>query len=184
MSNMLLILLLSTAQIPTANWQPVDDPLVEARKGMVYCEDPNHSEKTCSALASYIFPPDGSILGEARGALNNDPPMSFVIGGKVTIRGRELCILVSQENLDGMQLLVGEEIFSSEEGDKLVAMVRESMADELLGKEMCEQHFADGTKRMSTATLNGVPQPDLTGEYAWIGKDDGYRLIADEPLFE
>lgn len=184
MSNLLFTLLLSSSQVPAANWIPVEDPLVEARNGMVYCEDPDHAAKTCSAFGSYVFAPDGTIRGKGRGALNNDPPMSFTLEADVTIKGRELCMDISQETIDGMELLVGDEVFVAEEADELVGMVRESFAAELLGKEICEQHFTDGEKRLSTATLDGVAQPDLSGEYAWIGKDDGYRLIADEPLFE
>jgi hypothetical protein len=183
MLSVFFILALASQTVTEPNWQPITDPLAPSREGKLYCQSPNLTNKTCSGISSYRVTGDGIIIGHAVGALNNDPPMSFVIEANTEVKDGALCFALSQRNLDEMYLMIGDQRFESEEGDKLLALRRESMAEDLLEKEVCEQHFSDGDRRTLKAFVDGVEVPEMSGEYVLITESSGYRLHTSYPLF-
>jgi hypothetical protein len=184
MSQIALLLLLSSQIASEPNLQPITDPLAPAREGKSYCQSPNREAKTCSGISTYRFEADGSIIGRSVGALNNDPPLSFAIEGVTEIKEGSICFTIRQKDLDAMYLMVGSERFDSEPGDKLLALRRESMATEILDKEICEKHYRDGDRLTYTTFVDSVENADMSGDYVLIDDSSGYRLHASTPLFE
>ena len=133
---------------------------------------------------TFTFLEDGSVVGRAEAALNNDPPMYFTFDARAETKNREICTSVTQRDIDSIQMFLGDEVFDAEQTKQLEKMVREGVAGQVNGKVVCQRHFVDGDLRKSTAFIDGAESPDLASEYVWIEKDAGYRLFTAEPILD
>lgn len=183
MSIFILLLMLSAPAADITEWQRLSDPLSPARDGKVYCEGADHAAKTCSAMVEFRFAEDGSISDTTKAALNNDPPMSFAVNVSVSMKADQVCMILSQKELDGIEIFVGDKLFDDESANELLGFIKESMAKDFLGKELCEQHFAAGDRFKTITTIDGVEDTEVGEEYSWIDKSAGYSLATKHPLF-
>lgn len=166
-------------------WILVEDPLAEARAGKLYCETPNHQAKTCEGGVTYKWTDDGGIVGAVIIPINNEPDLAIVMPVPSWVEGSAICSRLEKADFDKMRLMLGTKLYDRPKGRELLSMVREEMVKELAGKMLCEHVFSNGDRLWSVATVDGVHEPELDGEIAWIRPEDSnYDLRAAENLLD
>ncbi len=181
----MILVLASSANFGLApEWAPVADPLSEARAGKLYCETPNHQAKTCEGVATYKWADDGNIVGAVIIPINNEPDLAVILAVPSWIEGGALCSRLEQTDLDKMRLMLGAKLYERPKGQELLLMLKEQMALELAGKLICEHIFSNGDRLLSVATIDGVHQPELDGEIAWLDPNSNYDLRATDNILD
>lgn len=165
-------------------WQPVADPLAEARAGKLYCDTPDHAAKTCEAGAAYRFEDDGGIVSVITIPINNDPDLTVAMPMAAWVDDGALCGRPEQADIDRMRLLIGAKPYDTPAGRKLLALFQKELAPMMVGKTMCEHMFANGDRLFSVGIVDGEHRPELDGEIAWLDPDTMYDLRASENVLE
>ena len=165
-------------------WQPVADPLAEARAGKIYCDIPNHSAKTCEGLAMYRFDENGEAISVIMIPINNEPDLTIAMPTAAWVEDGALCAEPEQSDIDRMRLMMGTKPYDKPAGQKLLAAFKEELAAQMLGKAICERMFANGDRLFSVGIIDGVHRPELDGEIAWLGEDADYDLRAAENILD
>lgn len=163
-------------------WQPVADPLAEARAGKFYCDVPDHKAKTCEGGAAYRFDDDGGIVGVIMIPINNEPDLAIAMPMAMWIDDGALCARPERSDIDRMRLMMGTKPYDKPPGQKLLAIFKEEMAPLMVGKTMCEHMFANGDRLFSVGIVDGVHRPELDGEIAWLDPDAMYDLRTTENI--
>ncbi|MBL0916105.1 MAG: hypothetical protein IBJ13_11520 [Sphingopyxis sp.] len=164
-------------------WQPVADPLAEARAGKIYCDLPDHAAKTCEGAVMYRFDQDGEAISVMMLPISNEPDLTIAMPTGVRVEDGALCSRPEQSDIDRMRLMMGRQPYDKPPGQKLLAIFKEEMAPLLVGKRVCERIFANGDRRFSVGIVDGVHRPDQDGEIAWLDADADYDLRAIENPF-
>lgn len=165
-------------------WQPVADPLAEARAGKFYCDVPDHAAKTCEGGAAYRFDEDGGIVSVIMIPINNEPDLAIGMPLTSWVEDGALCARPEQSDIARMRLLMGTKPYDKPAGQKLLAIFKEELAPLIVGKTICERVFANGDRLFSVGIVDGVHRPDLDGEIAWLGADADYDLRAAENILD
>lgn len=165
-------------------WQPVVDPLAEARAGKLYCETPDHKAKTCEAGAFFRFGKGGEILAAMMITINNEPDLAIAFPVRNWIEDGVLCSRPEQADINRMRLMMGTKLYEKPAGEKLLAMFKAEFGKMVVGKTLCEHIFSDGKRLFSVGTVDGVHLPELDGEIMWLGADSSYDLRASENALE
>lgn len=165
-------------------WQPVVDPVAEARAGKLYCDTPDHTAKTCEAGVIFRFGDDGEILAATMIPINNEPDLTIAFPLRNWIEDGALCSRPEQTDIDRMRLIVGKKPYEKPAGEKLLGIFKEEFAKMVVGKTLCEHVFTNGDRLFSVGTVDGVHSPELDGEIAWLGADSSYDLRASENIVE
>ncbi len=165
-------------------WQPIADPLAEARAGKIYCDTPNHEAKTCQGAAFFRFAEDGEITSALMIPINNEPDLMLALPVRAWVEDGALCSRPEQADIDRMRLLMGAKPYEKPAGEKLLGIFKAEFAKMFVGKTMCEHMFANGERRFSVGIVDGIHQPELDGEIAWFDRDAMYDLHAAENILE
>lgn len=165
-------------------WQPVADPLAEARAGKLYCDTPDHAAKSCEGGVFFRFSDDGAIRSAGLVPINNDPDLAIAMGFSMWEADGAICTKVEQDDIDRMRLMLGAEPYDKPAGQKLLAAFKEAFAPMMVGKTMCERIFSNGDRLFSVAIVDGVHSPEFDGEIAWLDADSGYDLRATENFLD
>lgn len=165
-------------------WQPVADPLAEARSGKLYCDTPDHKAKTCEAGGLFRFGDDGEILAAMMIPINNEPDLAIAFPVRSWIEDGVICSHPEQADIDRMRLMMGTRLYEKPAGEKLLGVFKEEFAKMAAGKTLCEHIFTDGNRLFSVGTVDGVHLPELDGEIAWLAADSPYDLRVSENVLE
>lgn len=165
-------------------WRPVVDPLAEARAGKFYCDTPDHVAKTCEAGALFQFGVDGEILSAGMIPVNNEPDLAIAMPLRMWIEDGALCSHPEPADIDRIRLMMGTKLYEEPAGEKLLGLFKAEFAKMTVGKTMCKHIFTDGARLFSVGTIDGVHQPELDGEIAWLDKDSPYDLRASENVID
>ena len=165
-------------------WQPVADPLAEARAGKLYCDTPDHKAKTCEGGALFRFGEEGGILAALMIPINNEPDLAIALPVRSWIEDGALCSRPEQADIDRMRLMMGTKPYETPAGEKLLGMFKGGFAKMMVGKTMCEHIFTNGDRLFSVGFVDGVHRPELDGEIAWLAADSSYDLRASENALE
>lgn len=165
-------------------WQLVADPRADIMSGHIECESPDHLAKTCDGMGFYEADENGVITSSALIPINNEPSVAVAFDLAVLVDGSKVCGRPVQADFDRMFLLVGKEKHESSAGEALLAAFRDGLADMFGNKQVCSQAFANGDRRFTAVTIDGVRAPELEGESVWLTEDSGYVLRAEENLLE
>jgi hypothetical protein len=185
MLSVMILALASSASFGLGpEWSPVADPLSEARAGKLYCDTPNRQAKTCEGAVTYKWADDGSIVGAVIIPINNEPDLAVVMAVPSWVEGGALCSRLEQADFDKIRLMLGAKLYERPKGQKLLAMFKEQMAMKLAGKLMCEHVFSNADRLLSIATIDGVHQPELDGEIAWLDPSNNFDLRATENILD
>jgi len=165
-------------------WQPVADPLAEARAGKIYCNKPDHVAKTCVGAVFFRFGKEGEVVSVLTIPINNEPDLTIVMPVRAWVEDGALCTRPGPVDVDRMRLLMGAEPYDKPAGKKLLGRLKAEYAKIFIGMKMCEHIFADGDRLFSVGLIDGVHRPGLDSEIEWFDPDGLYDLRATENLLE
>ncbi|MBU1383728.1 MAG: hypothetical protein KKC29_11570 [Alphaproteobacteria bacterium] len=156
------------------------DPLAPARDGQLQCYHPDLARKTCQAIGTYRFGPDGVIWNDIQNMLTADPSLVLYATGKVYIRNGAECDdpdnraeQITAIEVDGVAL----------DGEAFLA-ARKQLADDFRTNfgdgEFCSRYHPnpDGTLR-AVITVGGVERPRFETTLYWIDAADGWTLAVN-----
>lgn len=165
-------------------WQPVNDPLAEARAGKIYCDLPDHEARTCQGAVGFRFDGEGGIVGVMMIPINNEPDLMIAMPLRWSVEDGALCSRPEQADIDRMRLTMGVKPYDKPAGQKLLSLFKAGFAGEMVGKALCERIFAQGDMLFSVGIVDGVHRPELDGAIAWLAEDEMYDLRAAENVLE
>ncbi len=159
-------------------WVAVADVRAEVTAGLLECDTPNHSAKTCEGLADYRVANDGSINAFVLVPINNEPDLAITFVAPTWIDDNMVCGRLEQSDFDRMELVLGTKKYDAPSGRELLSYFRTGMAEMFLGKLICARYFANGDRRYAVTFVDGVHSPEFDGESAWVTADSGYDARA------
>ena len=178
-----LLLFVGAASVP-AGFQPVDDALMLYADGAIYCDSPDHENRTCAATSTLIANVDGAVTIESLVPINNDPPVAIRSTNHLRIEGNGLCAVITESEINGMRITVDGEVRDDKEFADLLQLFRSEMGQIVLNKKSCSFAFRKGNSFYETITFDGVEMPEMAGEFAMLDADSGYRLHTEDALLE
>ncbi|MFT3726920.1 MAG: hypothetical protein QM759_03760 [Terricaulis sp.] len=166
------------AAASTANAQQAD-VLAPARHGELQCYAPNVQAKTCEALESFTFDPQGKITNVGEAAIYPSPLVIMNLSTAVEVRSDgAVCGPLLQQDIDHMTFTVDGQAPSDEQMQSMRTQFGQQAAS-LIGVDTCTTFTpaADGALN-ANATIGGVPRPDMTTTVLWVRPGDGYHVAA------
>ncbi len=148
------------------------DPLILARQGMAQCYTPNMAARTCRALATYEFHPDGRITNYAEVLLNPEPAVVMQAATAVHIRDSAVCGTLSDSDI--LELRLNGEIMTG----PLEQQVRQVVLAQRTGEgEICTTYAPGADATMTyTVTIGGKQQPDDGDTVLWVDPAEGWTV--------
>lgn len=165
-------------------WQPVANPLAEARAGRIYCDMPNHEKKSCEGASVYRFDDAGGIMEAGLIPINNEPDLTVGLSTAAWEEDGAICSKPAQEDFDRIRLLVGAKPYEGPAADELLAPFKQKIAKMLVGKTVCERIFRSGDRLFSVTIVDGVHRAEFDGEIAWLDPEDMYDLRTTENILD
>lgn len=165
-------------------WTLVADPRADIMSGLIECDSPDHDAKTCEGMGFYEADDKGDIISSALIPINNEPSVAIAFNLAVLIDGSKVCGRPVRTDFDKMFLLVGREKHESSAGDALLAAFRDGLAKMFGDKQVCSQAFANGNRRYTVVTIDGVRASEFEGDSVWLAEDSGYVLRAEVNLLK
>ncbi|HWQ86499.1 hypothetical protein [Brevundimonas sp.] len=153
------------------------DPLAPARDGQVQCYTPDVERKTCRAIGSYLFEPDGRIINDAENMLNEEPFVILRARSAVYVRDGAVCATDAFDDRHIRTIEVNGNTLEGEAMSSARSAVAASMRETIGTGEYCSTYHPkpDGSLR-ALVTVNGLPRPDAEDMVLWIRREDGWRV--------
>lgn len=170
------MILMTLAALATA--VPGDpNPLAPARDGQVQCYTPDVARKTCRAIGSYRFEPDGRIVNDAEVVLGSEPLVILRAAADVYVRDNAEC---SSDDFDESHIQSIEVDGAELEGEALASarsLIAQGMREAIGPGEYCSTYHPkpDGSFR-ALVTVDGVPKPEAEDTVLWVRREDGWRV--------
>jgi hypothetical protein len=168
-----LVLPLLMAGAPVA----VDaDPLARARTGELQCDGPDLAHRTCKAITTYVFSPDGGVTIQSESVISASGPMIMRTTSQVSVRDGGVCGPVKGEDIDQAQIVFAGRPISGQQADQVKAQVKSGLGP-LLGADVCTR-FTPAEKGYTTqVTVNGqAAPPDAGVQVIWIKPAEGWTV--------
>jgi len=173
---MILLALLSAAALDPG---PADaaDPLGPAGSGQLQCYRPDRARKTCFSLAAYRAAAGGGYVNAATIPISPDGVVTLTTETPVRVVAGAVCGAIRAEDIARGTINAGGTAVTPEQAAPLLAQVATMMAG-LIGREICTRYEpAPDGDLLARVTIDGAEQPNQTQRVAWVGADEGYRIV-------
>lgn len=152
------------------------DPMAPALAGQMRCETPDAQAKTCKAIIAYTKQADGSWIAHSKRLLPFGD-LTMETNASVTLSDGALCGTISHDDMMAAKLSTPDGPMAPEAASPILEQISGFVAA-YYGKRVCSRLVQDGAGLKSEVTVDGAAAPQLTQQVIWIGKDDGYTLVA------
>lgn len=168
---LMTLAVLATAALADPN------PLAPARDGQVQCYTPDVERKTCRAIGSYRFEPDGRIINDAENMLSAEPLIILRARSEVYIRDNAECSSDVFDESHIQEIEVDGAVLEGEELASVRSLIADGMRESIGPGEYCSTYHPkpDGSLR-ALVTVDGVPQPEAEDTVLWVRPEDGWRV--------
>jgi hypothetical protein len=153
------------------------DPLARARAGELQCDGPDLAHRTCKAISTYVFAPDGGVTNKSESVISASGPMIMRTSSHVAVRDGAVCGPVSGEDIDQAQLVFGGRPISGPQAEQVKTQLKTGLGP-MLGAEVCTRFApAENNGFMTQVTVNGQAAPPEAGvPVIWIKPSDGWTV--------
>lgn len=152
-----------------------EDPTAPARSGMLFCEDPDHTTRTCAAINRYRFEPDGSFFEETSVLVAENPSIKMLTRIQMRQIGLEVCGSIEASYLQQLRFETNGEPVANERTTALRSDMARGMRW-FFGKSICTRVYRDGTADHNRIFVDGVEEPALSNSGEWIESSANYGL--------
>jgi hypothetical protein len=151
------------------------DPLAPARAGKLRCIAPNPTRLTCRAIIRYKVQGDNSFDATVTGLVSSDPGvlLRYKTFGRVEQGG--VCVMVRTSDFQSGILLNNGRPMAPNAESAVRLQVLDSVQP-IQGRKRCYQDRTEGGVTRTVVTLDGVVQPELAQNVAWVAPADGYAI--------
>lgn len=151
------------------------DPLAPARDGKLQCTMPDRVKKTCIAISRYVPLSETHYRNETRLLLSVDPLTVLEMTAPTDIEGGAACGVLRRDYLADARVWIAGKRLPAAAAEPIIAeMARLTTAD--IGKRICTTTRPVGDMMVQESAVDGVPNPDASLPFIWIGPDEGYML--------
>lgn len=152
------------------------DPLARARAGEVQCDGPDLAHRTCKAISSYAFAPDGVVTNQSESVISASGPMIMRTTSHVSVRDGAVCGPVSGEDIDQAQIIFAGRPISGTQSDQVKAQLKSGLGP-MLGAEVCTRFAPAETGYTTQVTVNGqAAPPDAGVQVIWVKPGEGWTV--------
>ena len=152
------------------------DPLEPAKRGMMLCQAPDDTKKTCKSLVSYTAKPDGSFASDATLLISPQGPVTLRTQSVVHEKNNSVCSTLTTKQIDKMQVFFAGQLIPPERAWGILDRIEDAMTP-FIGKELCASYApGENGQLVSTGSVGGAPRPELKQNVRWVGASDGYTV--------
>lgn len=152
------------------------DPLARARAGELQCDGPDVANRTCKAISSYVFAPDGAVTNKSESLISPSGPMIMRTSSDVTVRDGAVCGPVSGADIDRSEILFAGRPITGQQAEQVKTQLKSGLGP-MLGAEVCTRFAPAETGYKTQVTINGQAAPPEAGvQVMWIKPGEGWTV--------
>lgn len=152
------------------------DPLARARAGELQCDGPDLTHRTCKAISSYAFAPDGAVTNQSESVISTSGPMIMRTNSHVAVHDGAVCGPVSADDIDQAQILFAGRPISGQQSDQVKAQLKSGLGP-MLGAEVCTRFSPAENGYTTQVTVNGQAAPaEASVQVIWIKPSEGWTV--------
>jgi hypothetical protein len=166
----------AVATIPTS--AVLADPLAGARNGKIECTNFDVMQRTCGAMTSFLWSPNGTITRRSQLRIpgpNKDTKAVMDVSVSVESRGSSLCSTLHDEDVDRAEFTINGTVATPQDAERLRSSIKDGLRT-FIGVDVCTSYTVEGDKLVAHAFANGQDAPNLTRTVLWVPAQDGWHL--------
>lgn len=154
----------------------VAEQMAPAKKGLLQCQSPIGSTKTCDSISRVTQVSSGSYRFENEILIDADGPVILLERAIATVQGNKLCETVRLAEIDKFAIFINGKPATSAERARYRANIKEKFAP-IAGRTICTSVVPDEDGLQTVeASISGQRLPILDYTMKWVGPNDGWKV--------
>lgn len=154
----------------------VAEQMAPAKQGLLQCQSPIPSTKTCDSMTKVTQIAPGSYRLDNRILIDADGPVVLIEHATASVVGTKLCETVRLSEIDRFGVEIGGRSATPAERARYRSDIKQKLSL-IAGRTVCSSIVPDGDgMHLVEASISGQRIPAADYSMKWVGPNDGWKV--------